>query len=319
MVNFERFKEHETKRDKAELIGKTFESNKCGRFEILGLGRLGGKKQSKLYICRFIKTGFTLLVTRSQIKSKGIIDEKDFSIIRKKFKSISCNEFTVIEKTNKKYNDVAEYFYKIKFDFINGCEYEMLTFRKSIFKGSVKNPFFPSVVGVGYLGNTKAIDKRIHSVWCGMINRCTNKENKDYHQKGVFISKDWLNFTTFQKDAVNLQGWDYDKFYNKKNLVLDKDVICEKKNVNPKTYSKQTCMWLDKSENQKEMNERTNQKYFIATNTKTGVSEISNNQSSFATKYNLYQANISKCLLKPQEAKSHKGWIFKYYKEEKDE
>ena len=40
------------------------------------------------------------------------------------------------------------------------------------------------------------------------------------------------------------------------DLVLDKDIICEKENISPKIYSPKTCMWVTVAENNNEMNKR---------------------------------------------------------------
>lgn len=94
-------------------------------------------------------------------------------------------------------------------------------------KRTVSNPFSPKVCGVGYLGvagatSTSDSAYKIYKCWQDMIHRCYNPKNrsyKNYGGKGVVVSEEWKNFSSFKqwylKNDYSLEG----------NLVLDKDIL----------------------------------------------------------------------------------------------
>lgn len=93
---------------------------------------------------------------------------------------------------------------------------------------------------------------RLYNIWARMKYRCLNKNNpafKYYGAKGVSVCDDWLDaYENFKKWALE-NG--YTNF-----LVIDKDIICERENIFPKIYSPETCLWVTKSENSIESNNR---------------------------------------------------------------
>lgn len=98
---------------------------------------------------------------------------------------------------------------------------------------------------------------RSYSVWSGIIQRCYNElcpSYKNYGSKGVKVCDDWKLYSNFKK-------W-YDQHYIE-GFYLDKDILCEKLKVYPKIYSPETCMFVSRSENQKEMASRRDNSSFI--------------------------------------------------------
>lgn len=94
-------------------------------------------------------------------------------------------------------------------------------------KGSVKNPLFPSVFDVGYIGvglhnvseNSKAT--KVYNIWHSMLQRVYSPQNDTHARQysGVSIHPDWLNFQNFADWYVKRStqfidvdfGWDLDK------------------------------------------------------------------------------------------------------------
>lgn len=144
------------------------------------------------------------------------------------FKSKNFGEFEIIEKLDRQHAIVK---------FLD-TGYETKTQYSQILKGTVKDPMFPSVCGVGYTGEIgffKAKTKE-YKLWQGMLMRCYDHKyrsnNKSY--EGCTVSEEFKNFSNFYS-WVNLQ-----KGFNKKGWQIDKDLLS---NGN-KIYSEETCIFL---------------------------------------------------------------------------
>lgn len=91
----------------------------------------------------------------------------------------------------------------------------------------------------------KCKDKKLYNMWRNMQTRCygNNKSiTKSYKEKGVSVCQEWLDsFDEFAEWAL-LNGY-------KEGLEIDKDKLCEEKNIYPKTYSPSTCLFMTKKEN----------------------------------------------------------------------
>lgn len=85
----------------------------------------------------------------------------------------------------------------------------------------------------------------LYSVWSNMKSRCYNKKNNryvDWGGRGVTVCPEWIkNFKSFYEWSMK-NGWN-------EKMRLDKDIICEKKNINPSIYSPETCMYVTQTEN----------------------------------------------------------------------
>jgi len=121
----------------------------------------------------------------------------------------------------------------------------------NFFKGHIKNPYYPSVLGVGCYGIPKKLSytKQAYSIWSGMMNRCYNKERKQYKwygKLGIFVTSRWKCFEYFLDDISKLDGFSqWLEFNGKKEAEyhLDKDY------KSGKYYGKETCVFLPKKMN----------------------------------------------------------------------
>lgn len=111
-------------------------------------------------------------------------------------------------------------------------------------KGKVNNPFYPSLLGIGYIGvgdyktciNTK--ETLVYKYWKGMLRRCYDK---DYHKKeptytNKQVCEEWHNFQNFAK-------WFDDNYYECNDgyvMELDKDILIKGNNI----YSPATCIFV---------------------------------------------------------------------------
>ena len=108
-------------------------------------------------------------------------------------------------------------------------------------KGDVKNPYYPSIYGVGYIGkgkykitiNNKKTDA--YKVWYGMLQRCYDPYmlNKCPTYIDCYVCEEWHNFQNFAK-------WFYKNYYEVEGekMHLDKDILVK----GNKIYSPETCI-----------------------------------------------------------------------------
>ena len=116
-------------------------------------------------------------------------------------------------------------------------------------KGEIKNPFFPSFYGVGFIGKGRFKTKdengkhtKCYKVWEGMLRRCYSSKCQEKHPtyKGCTVDKQWWNFQVFAE-------WYYSHFYEIENekMALDKAILCK----GNKIYSSNTCVFVPSSIN----------------------------------------------------------------------
>jgi len=84
---------------------------------------------------------------------------------------------------------------------------------------------------------------KIYNAWQWMKNRCKNSNiNKDKTYISVTYDSRWESFENFYNDmAPSYFEW----------AELDKDILCNKLNINPKRYWPDTCIWVTKQMNSK--------------------------------------------------------------------
>lgn len=109
--------------------------------------------------------------------------------------------------------------------------------------GWVKNPYKPSVYGVGYLGegvykrSIKSRDLRVYRIWSGMLGRCYNQKISNFNRyggRGVTVCPSWHNFQKFA-------GWYYSQRYSEDNsFQIDKDLTV----IGGKVYSPTNCSFI---------------------------------------------------------------------------
>ena len=109
----------------------------------------------------------------------------------------------------------------------------------SIRRGSVKDRLYPSVHGVGFIGEGKykpSIDRKhtkAYACWESMLRRCYSKkfQEKRLTYKGCSVCEEWHNFQVFAE---------YYKGNYKEGSQLDKDLLLK----GNKVYSQDTCVFV---------------------------------------------------------------------------
>ena len=106
--------------------------------------------------------------------------------------------------------------------------------------GRIKNPYFPSVFDVGYIGQGKysyKMHKKIYQVWKEMLQRCYYPYyiNKYPSYIDCYVCEEWHNFQNFAK-------WYEENYYEieRQRMELDKDILFK----GNKIYSPSTCVFV---------------------------------------------------------------------------
>ncbi len=116
--------------------------------------------------------------------------------------------------------------------------------------GSVKNPYYPSVYGVGMVGtkyprsiNCKNI--REYDIWNNILERSYSPKYKKRQPsyKEVACCEEWLNYENFYEWLHNQEN--FDKWYENKRWAIDKDIL----NKGNKVYSPENCCLIPQSVN----------------------------------------------------------------------
>lgn len=109
--------------------------------------------------------------------------------------------------------------------------------------GTICDPFFPSLYGVGYMGmrtSYKGADKyaRQYEVWNSMMKRCYN-ENCERHTwyEDCTVAEEWHCFANFLK-------WYNQHYYKLPDGMGDLDLDKDMKSHNNKVYGPDTCLLI---------------------------------------------------------------------------
>lgn len=135
---------------------------------------------------------------------------------------------------------------KVLIEFQDKYRHQMWVQKDKILKGKVKNPFHPSVCGVGFHGFIENASRHpLYFKWASMLDRCYNPESssyKDYGAKGIYVSEDWHNFANYVKDVSLMENF-HAMLENPTEWHLDKD------KSGSSLYSKSTCSIISRQEN----------------------------------------------------------------------
>lgn len=144
--------------------------------------------------------------------------------------------------------------------------------------GTVVDRFFPTVFGVGCLGESSTVNEngertKGHSTWKNMLDRCYgNRELEAY--KYCIVSEEFHNASYF-KDWYNSQ-----KGSHRDDFHLDKDILSE----DCKIYAEDTCVLVPREINSFFVSHRNKKTYG---NYPTGVThDVKNTLTPFVAKYN---------------------------------
>lgn len=190
-----------------------------------------------------------------------------------------------------------------------------VTTRCQIKKGNIKNKNAPFVYGVGFIGygihksSFKDSPTREYKAWNHMLRRSYSEL---YHMEkpsyiDCTVDERWHNFQNFCEDIPHLDGYKEWK-ENTNPMELDKDT----KVLGNKFYSKDTCMFITRTENTLAASVTGHTYIGIR---EDGYKEEFKVQAHFAKKHNFDRRIITRSI---RNKKSYKGWTFEILQETLD-
>ena len=146
-------------------------------------------------------------------------------------KSLNSGDFKVL-----KYNDSAN----VEIQFLK-TGYETLVQLTNIRNGNVKDPYLPSVYGVGILGTkypskVNGVKTKEYDLWNNMLKRCysDNYKKKNPTYEGCEVSENFKHYSYFYEWCHKQIGFGVDGF------ELDKDLLIK----GNKVYSENVCIFI---------------------------------------------------------------------------
>ena len=111
--------------------------------------------------------------------------------------------------------------------------------------GAIRNPYFPSVLNVGIIGQKYSSNTKEYKIWNAMMRRCFAEKYKNQFSAYVDITccDEWLlyeNFYEWMHKQVNFNNWLYDD-----DWAIDKDILIK----GNKIYSPETCLLVPRKVN----------------------------------------------------------------------
>ena len=150
-------------------------------------------------------------------------------------KSLNSGDFKIL-----KYNDSAN----VEIQFLN-TGYEMVARLNHIRSGEVKDPYLPSVFGIGVLGTKypstiNGVQIKEYKLWKNMLERCYSDSYKKKHPtyEHCKVSDNFKSFEYFYEWCNKQIGFGADGWQ------LDKDLLTKGDIKGNKVYSEDSCVFI---------------------------------------------------------------------------
>lgn len=135
-------------------------------------------------------------------------------------------------------------------EFQDEYKFKVNTIYGNFKSGCVRNPYYPTVYGVGITGNkypAKTNNKmtKEYNTWIDMLKRCYVKrvKNNQPSYANALCCDEWLNYENFCEWLYSQDN--FDRWYNGKRWAIDKDIIVK----GNKIYSPDTCCLVPQNVN----------------------------------------------------------------------
>ena len=156
--------------------------------------------------------------------------------VGKILKSKNSGDFKIV-----KYNNTAD----VEIQFLK-TDYETTATLGDIRNGKVKDPYLPSVFGIGVLGTkypsrVNDVQTKEYELWCNMLRRCysDNSKKKNPTYEGCEVSDNFKSYEYFYEWCHKQIG------FGNKDWQLDKDLLIK----GNKVYNENICVFLPKEIN----------------------------------------------------------------------
>ena len=151
--------------------------------------------------------------------------------VGKILKSKNSGDFKIVKYNNSR---------NVEIQFVT-TGFETSAQLEHIKNGNVKDPYVPSVCGVGIAGakypiTINGVHTKEYELWCNMLKRCYSDGSKKQRPtyEGCKVSNNFLRYEYFYEWCHIQVG------FNNKDWQLDKDLLVK----GNKVYSESTCVFL---------------------------------------------------------------------------
>lgn len=166
---------------------------------------------------------------------------------------------------------------KRKIKFLDEYGYETIVYNTTILRKTVKNPYYKSIYGIGFIGIGKYnTNHNSYHTWYNMLRRAYSYDwkIKNPTYENVTVCEEWLNFQNFAKWYEE----NYPHHIKGIKFTIDKDLLQQEKDI--KIYKIDTCIFLPSKINSfLAINNRNNTSGFVGVyysrETKKYVAQIS--------------------------------------------
>ena len=155
--------------------------------------------------------------------------------VGKVYKSLNSGDFTIL-----KYNGSKD----VEIQFIN-TGYRKVAEMKEVRSGEIKDPYLPSVYGVGVLGakyptRVNGVKTKEYVLWTNMLVRCYSDSSKKRRPtyEGCEVSDNFKNYEYFYEWCNKQIGFTNEG--NENPFHLDKDLLIK----GNKVYSEDSCVFI---------------------------------------------------------------------------
>lgn len=199
-------------------VGKIYQTTKSGNALVVEY------VSSVKVLVRFLNSGFEKYFKLKDVRLGTILDPtaKPLGVIGRTYLTKNSGSCRVVD-----YVSCREVLVEFDDGYRKWCEHGQLR------RGDVKNPYYPRIEGVGYIGegifsspvSTKE-GAQAYLLWKNLLKRCYNVEFLERYPtyKGCFVAEEWKNFNTFASWCIAQKGFlcsDKDG----RLFHLDKDIL----------------------------------------------------------------------------------------------
>lgn len=117
-------------------------------------------------------------------------------------------------------------------------------------RGIVRNPYYPTVCGVGISGDKYPIVEnnrpvKEYDIWLRILYRCFDEKTKKKQPtyRDVTCCDEWLNYENFYKWLHSQEN--FNQWYNGKRWAVDKDIFVKRNKI----YSPENCCLVPQNVN----------------------------------------------------------------------